>query len=88
MRMIMLLHVDTVTLLGDFALRLGFSDGSVRDVDLSEELHGDIFEPLRKPEFFAKVRVNPETGTIEWPNGADLAPEFLHELGKDSAQLA
>ncbi len=84
----MVLHVDTVTHLGDFTLRLEFSDGSVRDVDLSEELHGEVFEPLREPEFFAQVRVNPDTGTIEWPNGADLAPEFLHEQGTDSEQEA
>ena len=84
----MVLHVDTVTLLGEFTLRLEFSDGSVRDVDLSEELHGEVLEPLREPEFFAQVRVNPDTGTIEWPNGADLAPEFLHERGTDAEQVA
>ena len=45
-------------------------------------------EPLRDPEFFARVSVNPETGTIEWPNGADLAPEFLLEKGTDAEQVA
>ena len=84
----MLLHVDAVTLQGDFTLRIEFSDGSVRDVDLTKELHGEIFEPLQDPELFAQVRVNPETGTIEWPNGADLAPEFLHEHGTDAEQVA
>jgi hypothetical protein len=85
--MIMLLHVYTFTLLGDFTLRIEFSDGSVRDVDLSEELHGEVFEPLKDPDLFAQVRVNPDTGTIEWPNGADLAPEFLHEKGTDAEQV-
>ena len=84
----MVLHVDTVTLLGDFTLRLEFSDGSVRDVDLSDELHGEVFEPLRDPEFLVQVRVNPDTGTIEWPNRADLAPEFLHEQGTDTERVA
>lgn len=84
----MFLHVDQVTHLKDFTLRIEFSDGSVKDVDLSEELDGEIFEPLRDPEFFSQVAVNPATGTIEWPNGADLAPEFLQETGTNAEQVA
>ena len=83
----MFLHVVQVTHLKDFALRVEFSDGSVRDVDPSDELDGEIFEPLQDPDFFSKVAVNPEAGTIEWPNGADLAPEFLHEKGENAEQL-
>jgi hypothetical protein len=84
----MFLHVDTVTLLEGFTLRLEFSDGAVRDVDLSDQLVGEEFEPLRDPELFAQVTVNPNTGTIEWPNGADMAPEFLYEQGTDAEQVA
>jgi hypothetical protein len=40
-----------------------------------------VFEPLRDVQFFSKVRLNQDTGTIEWPNGADFAPEFLSEIG-------
>ena len=46
------------------------------------------FDPLRNPRVFAQVRVNHETGTIEWPSGADLAPEFLREKGIEVAQIA
>ena len=84
----MFLHVSRATLLGDYALRLEFNDGTVRDVDLSEELHGQVFEPLRDPELFSKVEVNPETGTIEWPNGADFAPEFLADVGREVQRVA
>ena len=77
----MFLHVDSVTHVDEFILRVEFSDGSIREVDLADELHGEIFEPLREPALFSQVQVNPETGTIEWPNGADLAPEFLQEKG-------
>lgn len=35
-------------------LRLGFSDGSSREADLSGELHGPVFEPLADPEFFGR----------------------------------
>ena len=83
----MFLHIDSVKHLREFTLRIEFSDGSVRDVDLSEELDGEIFEPLRDPRLFSRVTVNPETGTIEWPNGADMAPEFLHEKGAEAERM-
>lgn len=62
-----------------YTIWLRFEDGTEGEVDLSQELHGAVFEPLRKPEYFASFRVNHDTGTIEWPNGADFAPEFLYE---------
>lgn len=42
---------------------------------------GEVFEPLKAPEFFQQVKVNADTRTVEWPNGADFAPEFLYESG-------
>jgi hypothetical protein len=71
------LHVTDVQYLEEFKVRLEFNNGTVKVVDLEKELHGEIFEPLRDPAFFKKVALNRETGTIEWPNGADFAPEFL-----------
>jgi hypothetical protein len=69
-----------VEVLGHYRLRLTFSDGLVGDVDLSHlaEREG-VFTPFRDPAFFAQVRVDPEIGTVTWPNGVDLAPEVLHE---------
>jgi hypothetical protein len=68
--------------LGGFRLRLTFADGLVTVIDLAERLAGDVgpvFEPLRDPTFFAEARVDLELGTVVWPNGADLAPDALHE---------
>lgn len=70
-------NVTSVEVVGDFVVRVGFDDGFVRDVDLGPELVGPVFEPLRDPAVFRQVKVDPELGTIVWPNGADLAPEFL-----------
>ncbi len=84
----MFLHVLAVSHRQAFTLRIEFSDGSIRDVDLADELEGEVFEPLRDPAVFRQVKVNPETQTIEWPNGADLAPEFLHQKGTEVAQVA
>ncbi len=63
----------------DYVMWLRFSDGLAREVDLHGELDGPVFEPLRQLEEFKSVRLHPELHTIVWPNGADLAPEFLHE---------
>jgi hypothetical protein len=71
-----------VEYLGQYRLRLTFADGLVTEIDLAGRLAGDVgpvFEPLKDPAFFAQVAVDPELGTIVWPNGADLAPDALHD---------
>ena len=77
----MLLHVTAVECVGPTSIRVWFDDDTVKDVDLRDEMWGEVFEPLRDPEFFWQAFLNPETRTVEWPNGADLAPGFLHEHG-------
>jgi len=77
----MFLHEEDVVCEGDHRLRLTFNDGSEKEVDLSRELSGPIFEPLKDVQFFRKVALNHDTGTVEWPNGVDFAPEFLFEIG-------
>jgi hypothetical protein len=62
----------------DFIVHVRFADGTEGDMDLSDELHGEIFEPLKDPAVFRTVSVHPEFHTLCWPNGADLAPEFLY----------
>jgi hypothetical protein len=64
---------------GDHVLRLLFSDGTVGDVDFSAERWTGVLEPLSDPVYFARVSVDPEAGTVVWPNGVDLAPEPLYE---------
>jgi hypothetical protein len=68
--------------LGDHQLRLLFSDGTVGDVDFSEDDWTGVFEPLADPDYFAQVSVDPESGTVAWPNGVDMAPEPLYEQAR------
>jgi hypothetical protein len=42
-------------------------------------LYGPVFEPLRDAAVFKQFRVHEEFRTLVWPNGADFAPEFLHD---------
>ena len=66
-------------------LWLRFHDGLEGSVDLSGELWGPMFEPLRTPEVFQQAKVDPELETVVWPNGADLAPEFLYEAVQEAS---
>jgi len=80
----MLLSIQSVEYRSDYRLRLTFSDGRIKDVDFShhwDNLFGPVFQPLRDPHFFAQVSLPSDSETIEWPNGADLAAEYLYEIG-------
>ncbi len=62
-----------------YAVRVRFKDGLAAEVDLSHLLaYGGVFEPLRDVEYFRKLHVDTEAGTIVWPNKADIAPETLY----------
>jgi len=72
-----LVRVRTVEPLEGFRLRLGFEDGTQKEVDLEPYLNGPIFEPVRNdPAMFRAVRI--EGGTIAWDNGADVDPDVLY----------
>jgi hypothetical protein len=73
---------------GPFQLRLSFSDGTAKVVEVRPLLEGPVFEALKHPGFFAQARLDPICGTAVWPNGADFAPEALRALpavGDESA---
>lgn len=58
---------------------LRFEDGVEGVVDLGQQLRFEgVFEPLKDRDYFLQVRVDPEAGTITWPNGADLDPDVLY----------
>ena len=75
-----MLYVTEVRVTTGYRVWVRFNDGTEGEVDLGNELDGPVFEPLRDRALFAQVRVDPEVHTIAWPNGADLAPEFLRGL--------
>jgi hypothetical protein len=60
-------------------LRLTFADGTTGEVEVLDRMSGPVFEEARTPAGFARVSVDPETGTVVWPGGADLAPDTLYE---------
>ena len=72
-----MVHIVDARPLGGQRVWLRFDDGVEGELDLSGALEGEIFEPLRDPAYFASFRI--EGWTLSWPNGADFAPEFLHD---------
>ena len=71
-------RVTRVEPLPHYGLRVEFSDGVRGEVDLADRLFGPVFEPLKDEDLFSEVSID-EFGAVCWPNGADLAPDALHE---------
>ena len=60
----------------------------MREVDLEPILHGSVFGPLRDPDFFAQVRLDPDFKTVVWPNNADFDPETLYNWEEYKDEMA
>ena len=73
-------EVIRVKVVRPYVLEIEFSDGTEKEVDVGPELEGEVFEPLKEPDYFALATV--EGGIVAWPNGADFAPEFLYHDAK------
>lgn len=74
-----MLKIVDVDYIKDYELLVAFSDGSKKRVDLKPYLKGEVFGDLLDKDKFIQYGLT--NSTIEWANGADLAPEFLHEIG-------
>jgi len=72
-------HIVEARYVAGHTVWLRFHDGTSGEIDLSTALRGPVFEPLRDPVVFSQFQVHPEFHTLTWPNGADFAPEFLHD---------
>jgi hypothetical protein len=68
-----------VEIVGPYTLRLAFDDGQKQVINFEPVLYGPVFEPLRALNLFNQVQLNSDTGTIEWPTGADFNPVVLHD---------
>lgn len=81
-----MLSAESLHILPDFRLWLRFSDGVDGIADLSAKLTGPVFDSLHDTERFGTAILDRELQTVAWPNGADLAPKFLHALVLGSTQ--
>ena len=74
-----ILTVEDVEYVKDYILRILFSNGVTKQVDVLPLLNGAVFEPLIDKNNFIQFGLT--GGTIEWYNGADFAPEYLYKIG-------
>ena len=78
MKDVKFIEITDVQYLDGYKLKMQFNTGETKAVDLKNELTGEVFAPLKDIDFFKQGKII--YNTIEWPNGADFAPEFLFEL--------
>ena len=76
----MFLEVVKAEYLMDYKIKLWFNNHVIKVVDLVNSLNGEAFTQLRNIENFKSFTI--KFNTIEWENGADLAPEYLYEIGE------
>ena len=72
-----MLEVTSAQYLDGYRIRVRFNDGREGDVDLGDALWGPVFEPLRDVSVFQRFQISEVLHTVQWENGADLAPEYL-----------
>ncbi len=79
-----MLKITDADYIKDYKLLLTFNDGTCKLADLKPYLTGEVFGVLLDVSKFVQYGL---TGyTIEWANGADLAPEFLYDIGKNAVR--
>ena len=83
----MLTKVTGLDKLAGFRLRVRFNDGSggVHDFTAMINEPGPMLEPLRDDAYFARVFL--EFGAPTWPNGFDIAPEWLRREMEAAGEL-
>ena len=74
-----IVRVRSFEVVGSYSLRVLFDDGTAQAIDFEPVLAGELYGPLRDPDVFRSVRLDPEAHTLVWPNGADFDPATLHD---------
>ncbi len=83
-------EIYTVTdfeIVAPYTLRIKFDDDSVKIINFWPMLRGELYGPLRDLDFFNQVWLDPESGTLVWPNEADFDPATLHDWDEVSEAM-
>ena len=81
-------RVARFDIVGPYTLAVAFTDGTEQRINFRPVLHGAVFGPLQDLATFDAVALDPEVGTLTWPNGADFDPTTLHDWPAVSEELS
>lgn len=73
-------RIEKVRHIEAYRLELTFTNGEKAELDFRDRVvdRGGVFAPLQDIAFFKQVRVDPEIGTLVWPNEVDFCPDVLY----------
>lgn len=80
-------RVSRFAVVAPYILDVSFADGTEQRIDFAPVLRGALFGPLQDLQSFNGVTLDPEAGTLVWPNGADFDPATLHDWPQVSDEL-
>ena len=81
-----LILVTSVRYSFDYTLKLTFSDNLQAEIDFTDWIKKyPFFKPLENIDYFKNFSL--DGWTVVWENGADIAPETLHEIALQKQQL-
>ena len=84
----LIVRVTGFEFVGTHRLVVRFSDATEQDIDFLPVLEGPVFGALQDPAVFSRVALDPDAGTLVWPNGADFDPGTLHDWPRVRDELA
>lgn len=81
-------RVCRVEVVAPYTLAVEFDDGTKQRICFEGVLGGELYRPLRNLALFNQVRIDPDSHTLAWPNGADFDPATLHDWPQHVNELA
>ena len=73
-------RIREVQYISGYRLQILFDDGTQGEIDFHQRVlgRGGVFSPLEDLALFRQVSVDPEAGTLRWPNDVELCPDVLY----------
>ncbi len=83
-----LYRVTDFKVVGTYDIWVRFDDNTEQVINFEPVLYGQIWEPLRDPQVFRRVKLDPIAWTLTWPNGVDFDAETLRNWPDYKDELA
>ncbi|MDO8550802.1 MAG: DUF2442 domain-containing protein [Ignavibacteria bacterium] len=68
---------------GNYKILIEFDNGELKIADFKHWLDEDLksFSDVKDEDYFKKFYID-EFGALTWPNGYDVAPDYLYDVSK------